>query len=217
MGKAVYSLVLSTDVVQAVDALAASQGYSRSALVNHILAEHASVTSPQRQARELLETVRNEAQNRGLRSQNATAASLTLKTALCYKYNPALSYVVELTNTHGVIGDLRVSLRSQNQTLLQYFSSFLQLWCRLEAIHLAAPPALDAQQIEPRRYVRTLRSPGATVGGEATGKIVAEYISMLNTCLETFMAHRNNATDAIRNTEKAYLTGLQASNGLKLL
>ena len=39
MNKSIYSLVLSDEVVDAVDALARTEGMSRSAMINRILAE----------------------------------------------------------------------------------------------------------------------------------------------------------------------------------
>ena len=57
MPKAVYSLVLQSDVVEAVDRLAYMRGTSRSALINQILAESVGYVTPERRMAEILETL----------------------------------------------------------------------------------------------------------------------------------------------------------------
>lgn len=52
--KSVYSIVLSDRVVEQVDALAYENGMSRSAMINHILAEQLSLTTPEQQMRSIL-------------------------------------------------------------------------------------------------------------------------------------------------------------------
>ena len=53
MKKSVYSLVLSDDVVEAVDRAAYQNGLSRSAMVNQILADYVSYTTPEKRMREI--------------------------------------------------------------------------------------------------------------------------------------------------------------------
>ena len=49
MNKSLYSLMLMDDVVKEVDKLALRAGTSRSNLVNQILAEYVSVSTPEKQ------------------------------------------------------------------------------------------------------------------------------------------------------------------------
>ena len=58
MGNSIYSLVLSDEVVDAVDALAHGNGLSRSAMINRILAERVALTTPEMRLQEVLEAVR---------------------------------------------------------------------------------------------------------------------------------------------------------------
>ena len=48
MQKSVYSIVLSDDVVACIDRLAYANGTSRSNMINQILAEHVSYTTPEK-------------------------------------------------------------------------------------------------------------------------------------------------------------------------
>lgn len=218
MGKTVYSLVLSSEVVQAVDSLAAQQGYSRSALVNHILAEYAKVASPQQRARDILGGVQQLADSWGLRMQASTAGSLTLRTALRYKYNPALSYTLELlAGEDEWLGRLRVSVRSQNAPLLDYFGSFFQLWQALEEKHLAQPPPAGSHAAEAKRYLRLLRQPRGAATGTEAGQAVAGYIATLDACLKTFIQNCANTAAAVQATEQEYLAGLGANPHIKHL
>ena len=52
--KSVYSLVLSDEVVRAVDNAAYLKGVSRSHLINEILAEHLACTTPHMRGRDRL-------------------------------------------------------------------------------------------------------------------------------------------------------------------
>ena len=57
MNKSIYSLVLSDDVVDAVDALARTEGMSRSAMINRILAERVAYTTPEMRLRDILQSL----------------------------------------------------------------------------------------------------------------------------------------------------------------
>ena len=48
MKKTLYSLMLNEDVVREIDAIAHRMGTNRSALINQILADYASVVTPER-------------------------------------------------------------------------------------------------------------------------------------------------------------------------
>ena len=57
MKKSAYSLVLSDDVVAEVDRAAYQNGLSRSAMINQILAEYVSYTTPEQRMREIFSQV----------------------------------------------------------------------------------------------------------------------------------------------------------------
>ena len=57
MNKSIYSLVLSDEVVDAVDALARTEGVSRSAMINRILAERVAYTTPEMRLRDILQSL----------------------------------------------------------------------------------------------------------------------------------------------------------------
>lgn len=219
MAKLVYSLVLGDEIVAAVDEMAARQGYNRSALVNHILAEYTSLTTAEVRNDRVLEALRSGVAQRGLRVLSQGVAGLTVRTALSYRYNPALSYTVELKKSEGELARLRLTLRSQNDKVLTYFAVFFELWDRLEEKHLPKPPPKPlpkrAELVQEKRYQRILRR--ADMREEEAGKAVAGYIATLDGCLKVFFQNLDDAMRAMEATELFYCKRLKTTNGLALL
>lgn len=205
MGKTVYSLVLTDEVVAVVDAMAAREGYSRSALVDHILAGYVSMATPAQTNRQTIDALRGLCG--GLRAGPATGSAITFKTALPYKYNPALSYTVELWGEGEMLGRLRVSLRSQSGALLQSMDSFYRLWQEMETACLPIPPRPDCHAVGAARYQRTLRRPAQARGGDETAGLIARYIGLMDDCLKLFFGAGAGA-EARRETKARYANGL---------
>ncbi|MDD3430168.1 MAG: ribbon-helix-helix domain-containing protein, partial [Oscillospiraceae bacterium] len=98
MQKSVYSLVLMDDVVAEIDRLAYAEGVSRSNLVNRILAEYASLTTPQSRSKDIFDHLQ-QALNLAdgvFKLQNGSDAQLLVRSAVRYKYNPSVRYSIEL-------------------------------------------------------------------------------------------------------------------------
>lgn len=98
MGKSVYSLVLMDDIVAAVDRLAYQEGTSRSNMVNRILAEYVQMDTPENRIRTIFDAVNAVLGTQSvLQPMMATGdAVVAMRSALQYKYNPSVRYVVEL-------------------------------------------------------------------------------------------------------------------------
>ena len=139
MNKSVYSLVLMDDVVEQIDRVAYEMNTSRSNMVNQILAEYVSYMTPEKRMREIFSAVEQQLTG-GSTFQvllQPSDSMFSLRSALSYKYNPTIRYSVELyRNMKPLLGELRVSLRSQNSTLLLYLLQFFKLWERIETSYL---------------------------------------------------------------------------------
>ena len=98
MKKTLYSLMLSDDVVREVDALAHRLGTNRSNLINQILADYVSVTTPERRISDIFHAVEQMlAPSRDLVPFFApNALTMSLKSSLEYKYRPTVKYEVQL-------------------------------------------------------------------------------------------------------------------------
>ena len=98
MKKTLYSHMLSDEVVREVDALAHRMGTNRSNLINQILADYVSVTTPERRINDIFRAVEQMlAPSRELVPFFApNALTMSLKSSLEYKYRPTVKYEVQL-------------------------------------------------------------------------------------------------------------------------
>ena len=127
--KNVYSIVLSSDVVEKIDRLAYENGTNRSNMINQILAEYVSYTTPEKRFREVFRQMQAILENSAFKAAEPSDTMLSLRSAIAYKYNPTVKYNVELYRGEGdEIGELRVSLRTQNAGLILYMTEFYKLW-----------------------------------------------------------------------------------------
>ena len=192
MKKSIYSLLLTDDVIAAVDELAYASGTSRSNMVNQILAEYLSVKTPEMQMRDIfrqIESVMNHHSAFQLQFQPSDAM-LSVRTALAYKYKPTVRYSVELFRAQPqYLGALQVSARTQSAALLQRLEAFFRLWNRLENLCLQQefPDGVPCR-IENGRYVRPLLQPKNRVSEEALGQAISRYIQNFDCALKAFFA-----------------------------
>ena len=98
MSKSVYSVVLIDDVVDAVDRLAYEAGTNRSNMINRILAEYVQLATPEQRMQDIFSSIMDavSGQNALQLMLNASDAMLSMRSAIHYKYNPSMRYVVEL-------------------------------------------------------------------------------------------------------------------------
>ena len=98
MKKSLYSLMLSDDVVAEIDSAAHRLGTNRSALINRILAEYASVVTPEKRINDIFsfigEFFGGESDIVPLVVPNQD--TMLLKSSLKFKYRPTVRYEVEL-------------------------------------------------------------------------------------------------------------------------
>lgn len=209
MNKSVYSLVLIDDVVAEVDRLAYQMNTSRSNMINQILAEYVSYMTPEKRMREVFDRAINRLTGSGTFQLmlQPSDSMLSLRSALSYKYNPTVRYSVELyRNQQGAAGELKVLLRSQNNSLILYMSQFFKLWTRLEQAYVGDTD----YKIESGRYTRLLRLPEKVKSNEQMGEILAEYIQVLDECMKIFfelLEQPQAAATRIEARYREYLAG----------
>ena len=187
MSKSVYSVVLSDEVVAAIDRLAASEGTSRSGLIDRVLAQYAGCDTPAQRMSDILGCIEQMA---GIERQfrllfNPSAALLQLKSAVPYKYNPAVKYAVELyPDRADALGELRVTLRSQSRPLLEEMGRFFLLWTHLEECFFV-DGAFLSYQLGEGRFARLLRA-APERGSEELGGAIAEYIKLFDRVMRRY-------------------------------
>ncbi len=201
MKKSVYSLVLSDDVVAAVDRVAYQQGISRSAMINRILAEAMAYTTPEARMREIFSQVERQLTGGGIFQTllQPSESMLSLRSALAYKYNPSVRYSIELYPGAPVRGQLRLSLRSQNAALILYLSQFFRLWAKIEQAYIGAVDCAMADG----KFVRSLTLP-QNLTEQQQGKVLAGYIDALERALRVFFDRLDDPQQAAALIEHIY-------------
>ena len=200
MKKSVYSLVLSDDVIAAVDRAAYQNGLSRSAMINRILAQAVSYTTPEQRMSEIFSQVERLLNGEVFQSLSQPSDSMmSLRSALAYKYNPNVRYSVELYPDRPGEGELRVSLRSQSSALILYLGQFFRLWAKLEQAYIGGADCV----IEDGKYARKLNLPARLSEGEQ-GAVLAGYIRAMERGLGAFFNSLEDPRQAAAAVERAY-------------
>lgn len=192
MKKSVYSIVLSDDVVEAVDRLAVRHGMSRSGLINQILAEKLCCETPEMQMQSVFSVLEKQMNELFRIQTQASDAMMSMHSALRYKYRPALRYSVELLRdpTKGQLGWLRVSCRTQNSVLLAAMEDFFRFRIQLE---ISAEPELGGiagmYELAPGRMTRCIIRKG--MSPEETGEAISLYINQFDEIMQLYFAGMN--------------------------
>ena len=184
MKKSVYSLVLMDSVVKAVDEQAYKLGTSRSNLINQILAEQLCCITPEMRMREIFDSVTEMISENFQIQQQGSASLMTLKTALEYKYRPAVNYKVELQREpDNFIGQLRVQIRTQSQSLINLFNNFFIWRIEMEKRCLSEIGFNNYScELTSGNFTRKLLNNSS----EKTGEAIGEYIRHLNKSMQMY-------------------------------
>ena len=182
MKKNMYSLILAEDVVNAIDKLAEEENTSRSNLINEILAEYVSVTTPEKRINDIFHGI--EDLFKQLTGQQVYYQqhdnTLSIKSALEYRYRPTIRYEVELYRAQsGTVGELKVNLRTQSPQLLNRLTEFFALWTRLEELYVARyfEGAEINYTLDETRWTRTLKVPRNTLYGQVElSRAITDYV-----------------------------------------
>lgn len=189
MSKSVYSLVLSDDVVAAVDRAAYSLGSSRSNLINQILAEYVSFITPEKRRKDIFDALASviggfepfQVQTRG--SDNI----LNIRSPLRVKYNPTIKYTVELSRGSGSeIGQLKIMTRTQSEALIKMLDEFFCQFSQIEQRYLRRlfPELRPHYKIRQGRLVRNFSLLKDGCKNHEIGSAIAAYIQMIDRALK---------------------------------
>ncbi len=204
MKKSLYPLMLSDQVVQAIDALAAKKGTNRSNAVNQILAEYVSYVTPEKRMAQVFAQMEQMLTGRDsfqVMLPNSGSA-LQMRSMLDYKYKPNVNYRVELyRDDAAAVGELRVALRTQNSNLLLCIMQFFKLWIRIESSY---DPTCQFM-LEDGRLRRKLVLPvDKQLGSQELGDLLSEYISAFDTALKQFFYLLETPQKAVAAVEEVY-------------
>lgn len=203
MNKSLYPLMLSDDVVSAIDRLAYEHGTNRSNMINQILAEYVSYTTPEKRMEGIFANVEKLLSGRDsfqILLQNSESV-FSLRSPLTYKYNPNVRYTVELYRAFRgeAFGELRISLRTQNASLLLYLTQFYKLWIKLEsAYNPNCEYVLDGGKLT--RKLKLDASLREKANEEDVGRLIADFIMYFDRAMKAFFYNLNDSSQAVEQT-----------------
>jgi len=215
MEKSLYSLLLSDDVVSEIDRQALRAGLSRSALVNRILAEYASIQTPEMRIDSIFRQMEDLMGSTGdlvpffTRGQQ----SMTMKSSLQYKYRPTVKYAVQLYKAidgSGRFGELTVNFRTQSRSLLDEMTGFFGYWKLLEDSLIAGSYEKDAidYALQDGRFIRTLALPkGSAPTGDELGEAISNYVKSFDSMLKAWLSGRLDASGLAESYKQAFPQG----------
>lgn len=216
MKKSVYSLVLSEDVVEAVDRAAYLSGTSRSNFINRVLAEHLSCITPELRMRDIfgiIEEYTDEYENFRIYKQSSDSM-FSLLSSLKYKYRPTIRYCVELYSDFkgGEIGEIKIVYRTQSAEFAELMNNFFLLWAEVEQKHIGK--TFEGSHIKysasDGKLIRTLvLSENSNNEDEKLGRTIFSYIKTLDKTLKEYAAIKTDVIHAKKMIEKEYLLYLK--------
>lgn len=216
MKKSMYSLMLSEDVVNEVDKLAKEQGTNRSNMINQILADYVSLTTPEKHVQNIFDIIENLIGGRGnfmLYSQ-PNDMTMSIKSSLQYHYRPTIRYEVEMYRTpKETIGQLKIIYRTQSPELLVELTRFFKIWMQLEDIYIKHFFAKDAiaYGMENGKFLRTFAVPNdSDYTEEQIGNAISNYIATFDEMLKSYLSGKFSSSQDIENRYIQYLnSGVQ--------
>lgn len=211
MKKSLYSLILMDDVVKAVDSLAESQGTNRSNMVNQILAEYVSYTTPEKRINSIFKYIESRLDSNIFSLFfEPHEKTMSLKSSLEYKYRPTIKYEVKLFRTDSnQIGELKVIFRTQSTALLMELTSFFKLWVSLETSYLSHyyPPNSLEYSLEEGKFCRALAIPaGKRYSAENIANAIGGYIKMFDEILKGYLMNKYNSAEEIEARYLSYVS-----------
>lgn len=211
MSKSVYSLVLTDEIVQAIDSLAYRMNTSRSALIDRILAEKLSMQTPEIRMRNIMENIGSFFDDEIFRLQTAAGeGGMLIKSPLPYKYKPTIRYSVELLREDRYLGRLKVSFRTQNMALMELMNDFLTCFENIERRHLSRFDGIDVvMQIDNDKMVRMLNKPLIKDGRSISdtnliAEAIADYVNFLDRAIKLYFENADNRKQAVSLVDSLY-------------
>lgn len=201
MSKSIYSLVLDDEVIALVDRLAYSEGSSRSALINRVLAERVGYSTHEMRTRDLLRRMEEMLESSVLPMLEGSGdTTLKLRSALSYKYNPTVKYTVALAREGASIGELRAQVRSRSDGFTLILLQFFRLWAKLEESYIGRTDI----SFEPGRLTRRLvphLKDGSLAGEPLDGSSIAAYVNAFDGAMKAFFDRADAPSEATQAVE----------------
>ena len=216
MKKTMYSLMLAEDVIAAIDRLAEEKGTNRSNLVNQLLAEYLSMTTPEKHVQNIFDIIERfiGKQSGYLLYSQPNDMTMSIKSSLQYHYRPTIRYEVEMYRSPDkTLGQLKIIFRTTSSELLLELTRFFKIWIRLENIYIKNFFEKGAIEygMENGRFLRTFAVPNdSDYTEEQIGNAISHYIATFDEMLKGYLSGRYASTQDIEARYLQYLnSGVQ--------
>lgn len=216
MKKTMYSLMLAEDVIAAIDRLAEEKGTNRSNLVNQILAEYLSMTTPEKHVQNIFDIIERfiGKQSGYLLYSQPNDMTMSIKSSLQYHYRPTIRYEVEMYRSPDkTLGQLKIIFRTTSSELLLELTRFFKIWIQLENIYIKNFFEKGAIEygMENGRFLRTFAVPNdSDYTEEQIGNAISHYIATFDEMLKDYLSGRYASTQDIEARYLQYLnSGVQ--------
>ena len=192
MKKTMYSLMLSKNIIDEIDRLACLKNTNRSNLINHIIAEHLSLYTPEMHIKEVFELITESMRgmNRFVIQELSSDSMLFIKSSLDYKYKPTVKYTLELHKSMDVcMGSLKIQFRTQSEILTGHLDTFFRFWIDLEKKHIHAKfdKTAISYKVNPNCFERDLMMPEGKCENEVLSEAISHYIGMYDHILKLYL------------------------------
>ena len=217
MSKSVYSLVLSDDVVEAVDHAAHRAGLSRSAFINNVLAEAVSFTTPEKRINDIFAEIEQLMSGDIFRIMpRPSETAVAMRSALRYKYNPVINYSIELySDTGNTFGKLKVTLRTTSQDLIAAFSDFIRILAEAERNLLSSRITGNiTYTFENGKFIRAFCYPsgGNPLTDRQTAAALSGYVRLFDELVKIYFANTDDIRTAERLIKQRYMQHIKDGN-----
>lgn len=210
MKKNMYSLMLSKNLVQEIDILAYKKNTNRSNLINHILAEYLSLSTPEMHIKEVFDSLAliMKKTDHFVIQNISSDSTLYIKSSLDYKYKPTIRYALELyKNRDSCIGSLKIQFRTQSELLIGYLNDFFAIWIELEKKYRLDNLSYSYKlyKIGHNKFERVFLTPEVETGSQELSHAIHHYIEAFDSILKLFL---NNPDLEYFMIEKEYAAAL---------
>lgn len=208
MSKSLYSVMLMDEVVREIDRQALQQNTNRSNLINQILAEYVSFTTPEMRISNIFKTIEdfiNGCEADIVPYVAPHQSTMSLKSSLEYRYRPTIKYEVELYREPdgSAIGQLSVVFRTQSPSLIESMNRFFKLWAHMEkqyAGNLGIRYALYEG-----RFIRSINVPqDKNYTSRQIADAISNYIRMFDAVMKGYLSGRYDE-NAMETMYREYL------------
>ena len=203
MGKSVYSLVLNDEVVDIVDKMARLNGMSRSNMIEKILADAVRYETPEIRANSIFDEIQKLISRsnsmRYLAQPSQYMASIM--SALDYRYNPAIKYSVELFPNSDHLGQLKVTLRTQNSILINLISDFYSYYTYLEKKYYNPNARYLYDGV---KFTRLFDFPKVNITTKELAEKLTLYVKDFDELLNTYFNNLTNEKSLLYIVEKKF-------------